>query len=122
MTPAPSLCRQFILLNHLLLCFLNRRCRWVRACDVADESSADAADPAAADTGATSSTSSALEKTSRGAQGLSYTAGGAIGVAEQAVTASNDGLTVNGRVCGGSGCASEQSFVQACGARFWSLA
>lgn len=83
--------------------------RWVRACDVADESAADAADPAAADNTTTTSSgaTSIFEKISSGAQGLSYTAGGLVEASD-----TNDA----------AGLDATQSFSQSSGARFWSLA
>jgi hypothetical protein len=72
----------------------NVRCRWVRACDVADESAADAYDPASVDTKNSTAT---LEKTSSGAHGVSYTSG-------------------DGR------CSGRLVFTPSSGSRFWSLA
>jgi hypothetical protein len=70
------------------------RCRWVRACDVADESAAEASDPAVTDT---KSSTAILEKTSIGAQGSSYTTGDGRG-------------------------SSKLTFTRSSGSRFWSLA
>lgn len=92
----------------------------MRACDVADESATDAADPAAADNTATisSGATSIFEKTSSGAQGLSYTAGGLVEASE---TNNAAGLDATSGSCVASS-ASTQSFSQSSGARFWSLA
>ena len=64
---------------------------------MADESAADAADPAAADSSSSSKSSSVFEKTSSGAQGVSYTSG--------------DGRS-----------SSTLTFAPSSGSRFWSLA
>ena len=92
----------------------------MRACDVADESATDAADPAAADNTATisSGATSIFEKTSSGAQGLSYTAGGLVEASE---TNNAAGLDATSGSCVASS-ASTQLFSQSSGARFWSLA
>ena len=103
---------------------MNEFCRWVRACDVADESASEAAD-----NGGGSSASSIFEKTSLSAQGLSYTAArgptSTINVPEAALklcAQTIDVVTVGGDACSGNACSVEQSFTQSSGARFWSLA
>ncbi len=97
----------------------------MRACDVADESAAEAADTG----GGSSSASSIFEKTSLSAQGLSYTAArgttSTINSPEAALKPCGqtiDVVTVGGDACSGNACSVEQSFTQSSGARFWSLA
>jgi hypothetical protein len=103
-----------------LCCPVTLRRRWVRACDVDDESAAEAVDPSAAEniSVAASSASSVFEKTSRGAQGMSYT-GSSTADTAQPVAASAGTSTA-------AACAhnrtSTQTLSQADGARFWSLA
>ena len=91
----------------------------MRACDVDDESAADAVDPAADNgSGGSSSTSSIFEKTSRGAQGMSYT-----GSSIEAKAQPDDDRTGAATASPiGHNCTSTQTLSQSEGARFWSLA
>jgi hypothetical protein len=92
----------------------------VRACDVADESAAEAAD-----SGGGGSATSVFEKTSISAQGLSYTAASTFASPEAALKLCGqtiDVVTDGGHACSGDAFSVEQSFTQSSGARFWSLA